>query len=180
MPQGKFSSRNLKQNQDLPASEIIEKYLKDFFKLPILYEFNGFEIRDINQQDINIPYVDNFIFSFSDEIFLWLQSVEDNVESNTFSLDKYGIMQELTHIAEIKDFNTKNENEIFLRFPKETERIIQNCKLVFEKYYEYWQAIAPKYFLNKSFFISWYFKEMGSSEWRDWKEIEEILNNNLN
>jgi len=176
LPQGKLSSRNLQHKQDIPASEIIEKYLKDFFKLPVLYEFNGFEIRDINQQDINIPYIDNFIFSFSDEIFLWMQSVEDNAEPNEYPLDKYEIMQKLTSVANINDYNTKNENEIFSRFPNETKRIIENCKAIFEQYYSYWQSIVPKYFLNKSFFISWYFKEMGSSEWKDWKEIEEILN----
>ena len=176
MPQGKLSSRNLQHKQDIPASEIIEKYLKDFFKLPVLYEFNGFEIRDINQQDINIPYIDNFIFSFSDEIFLWMQSVEDNAEPNKYPLDKYEIMQKLTSVANINDYNTKNENEIFSRFPNETKRIIENCKAIFEQYYSHWQSIVPKYFLNKSFFISWYFKEMGSSEWKDWKEIEEILN----
>lgn len=187
MPQGKLSSRNTNFNKNITTSEIIEKYLNDFFKLPVLYEFNGFQIRDINQQDVNVSYIDSFIFNFSDEIFLWMQSVEDNFElkntdkkfTHNYPLDKYEIMHELSHIANINDYNTKNENEIFLRFPKETKRIIGNCKLIIEQYYKHWQSIAPKNFMDKSFFISWYFKEMGSSEWKDWKEIEDLLQNKL-
>jgi hypothetical protein len=183
LPQDKLLSSHNKYNKNITTSEIVDKYLKDFLRLPILYKFNGFEIRDINQQDVHVSYIDSFIFNFSDEIFLWMQSVEDNDESKisgknqnfTHPLDKYEIMQELTHIADIDDFDAKNENEIFIRFPKETKTIIEKCKNIIENYYKHWESIVPKYFINKSFFISWYFKEMGSSEWKDWKEIEDIL-----
>jgi len=185
LPKENISSRHNKYNNSNSTSEIIEKYLKDFFKLRVLYNFNGFEVRDINQQDVNVPYIDGFIFNFSDEIFMWMQSVEDNVElknnkkgDNISSpLDKYEIMQELTNVAKIDDFDIKNENEIFLRFPGETRKIIEASKSIIDQYYNHWKSIVPKYFINKSFFISWYFKEMGSSEWKDWKEIEEIIKN---
>ena len=177
----KSSFASDKNDSQMNRGEIVKQYLSAFFKLPVLYEFNGFEIRDISQLDSNLSYVDSFVFNYSDEIFFWLQAIEDNIETHTgefnFPLDKYEIIFELASIANIKDFETKNENEILLKYPNQTKELIEKSKKTFDKYYKQWEATVPNNVKNKSLFISWYYKEMGFHEWQDWKEIEDLLSN---
>ncbi len=170
-------------SENISMNETIDKYLKEFYKLPVLYSFNGFDVRDINKLDTNLHFIDKFIFDFSDEFFLWFQNIEDDngfrekiTEKNySYPLDKYGIMEKLSSVANIEDFGQYNENEIFAKYPIRTNDILNNCKNFFNIYYSHWTAVVPDYFADKSFFISWYSQEMSLLPWKDWKEIEEVI-----
>lgn len=49
--------------------QVINKFLKAFYELPILFEFNGFELRDIDSLNKNFDHIDKFLSDFYDPFY---------------------------------------------------------------------------------------------------------------
>lgn len=166
--------------------QVINKFLKDFYELPILFEFNGFELRDIDSLDKNLDHIDRFLSDQYDPFYEIIDQAfyDPETEFNSENecgygkiLSKYDIEEELYKIFgdELEEF----EGDKLLFKPDKTRKLLNHnyCKL--EYYYKYWSNKVAAEFCNKSLFISWYNKEY-FLPWQDWQTIEQKLSDFVN
>lgn len=172
---------------EMNDDEVTIEFIKKFNTLPILFEFNGFELRDLSQLNEEDEIFSRFKFIYGEDLFDWLQKMQENyrvlddieVKCGHFALmDKNKIIDTLAESLNIEDSEYDYySNDLFLKFPKETKELLKSNYCIIEQYYTYWKENLFEGVSSKSFFITWFAKEF-SFEWRDWKEIENILENN--
>jgi hypothetical protein len=166
--------------------QVINKFLKDLYELPILFEFNGFELRDIYALNKNLDYIDTFLSDYYDPFYEILDQAFNDPETDFNSenecgygkiLNADGIKDALYNIYldELEDF--EGAWELFK--PGKTRKFLNHNYCIFKHYYKYWSDNVAEEFCNKSLFISWYYKEY-SLPWQDWQAIEQKLNDFVN
>ncbi len=169
--------------------EDIEAYfLNDFYKLPVVYENNGFKIRDVNKLDRDKEYIDlffqNYLSSFTDfynNVF-FDDSVVNKIEIECYALnflsyDEIVALIKEKFISSESDDNELYEDDFFVKYKKEAKKILDDMGRIMQII---WDSVfylqQDFYYLSKSLFISMYHLDY-ILPYEDWKEIEKIVNN---
>jgi hypothetical protein len=164
----------------------ITNFIKEFNKLPIIYQLSEFSIRDINLLDKTNQHLDYFLSEYSgplnnyfDEIF-FNDSIVNRIETECYAqgflnLDEFETTLKNCFIPNDAEDNELFGDELFLKYKDETKIILSDMSriinIIWDESYHFIQNYS---FLDKSLFVS-FFNYFYKFDYKDWENTKTLL-----
>lgn len=178
-----YSSINDDDNWDL----IEKNFMLTFNNLPVLYEINGFKIRDIKSLNGNLTYIGLFIENYKSNFSEYYDNVffDDDVAhkiemeciaSRFLSMDEIVEVIKERFLSYDDDDNELYGKEFLLKHRDKAKMLLSDMGKIMEIMWDNTFYLQQEYsFLDKSLFISMYHSDY-NLPWEDWKELGKIAN----
>ncbi len=159
---------------------MLSDFLTEFIKLPVIYKFDEFEVRDINLLNYESEIVDKFfseyseimndcLFNFNEDVFVEISIEKSCTYANNF-MDEDDIFNFLENNVISEDDSPDSFEELIPKYKEDIKLILEDNEIIAQIFWNYWTENLPEELHNKSLFISWYSKEYNS----DWKSLKEL------